>query len=99
MIGKPKAAATEPENATVTALVTLTVVPRVGQSSEEAATEMLGLFTGYLTERDSMFLTDYGITTDQAKQLHAGTLDEEPAWGGYEGPFVLESQVGVVVPQ
>lgn len=82
-----------PENVRVKALVTLTVAPKEGQSPEEAAAEMLTLFTEYLTERESVFLSDYGTTAEELEKYRSGKLDEPPTWGGYEGPFVLESKV------
>lgn len=82
-----------PETATVRALVTLTVAPKEGQTPVEAAAEMLRLFTAYLTEREGVFLTDYGTTVDELGKFRSGELDDSPTWGGYEGPYVLESKV------
>jgi hypothetical protein len=88
---------TTPETATVTALVTLTVAPKQGQSPDEAAAEMLVLFQEYLTVPDNTFLTDYGISAATLAEFQAGKLDTSPVWGGYEGPFVLEATVAAVV--
>jgi hypothetical protein len=81
---------------TVQAVVTLTVTPQEGQSTEAAAAEMLELFTQYVTERESPFLTDYGATTKGLALCRSGESDQEPTWGGYEGPFVIESTVEAV---
>jgi len=80
------------ETTTVKALVTLSVVPRAGQTPEAAALEMMTLFREYLTVPDNTFMTDYGASAEQLVAFHADP-DEEPTWGGYEGPFVLESKV------
>lgn len=90
---KKSSTATPTETATVQALVTLAVVPKEGQTPEAAAAEMFVLFQEYLTERDGTFLTDYGITSEELTKFRAGDLEEEPTWGGYEGPFVLEAKV------
>lgn len=80
----------------VQALVTLTVTPKIGQSTEDAATEMTTLFTQYVTERESTFLTDYGTTAEDLALFRSGEFPEKPTWGGYEGPFVIESKVEAV---
>jgi hypothetical protein len=90
------ATSTEPETVTVQALVTLTVAPKVGQTPEAAAAEMLLLFTEYLTVPDNTFLTDYGASAQELEKFRAGEHDEEPTWGGYDGPFVLEANVAAV---
>lgn len=82
------------ETATVKALVTLTVAPKEGQTAEEAAARMLQLFTEYITVPDNTFLTDYGASAEELAAFQSGDEDaEEPTWGGYDGPFVLEATV------
>lgn len=86
------------DNGTVKALVTLTVAPKEGQTPGEAAEEMLGLFTEYLTSREGMFMSDYGTTAEELQEFResGNDLDAQPTWGGYDGPFVLESRVEAV---
>lgn len=87
------------QTTTVQAVVTLTVAPKEGQSAEAATKEMLAQFSEYLTSREHPFLVDYGATAEELMAFRAADerddLDE-PTWGGYEGPFVLESVVQAV---
>jgi hypothetical protein len=78
--------------ATVQALVTLTVAPKGGQDTTAAAEEMLKLFQEYLTNRGHPFLSDYGTTREDLAAYRADD-GEQPTWGGYEGPFVLDVKV------
>lgn len=89
---------TQKNTATVKAAVTLTVAPKAGQTPEAAAAEMFTLFTEYITSRENPFLGDYGATVDELDKYRASDFDpsEQPTWGGYEGPFVLESTVEAI---
>ena len=62
---------------TLSTNVVMNIVPRDGQSNEEAIAEFLQLFKEYLQEPEGTFQTDYG----------------QEAWGGYEGPFVTDVTV------
>ncbi len=93
------AAASNVRPTEVQALVTLTIAPRAGQTSEDAAAEFLTLFREYLTLEDSVFRADYGTTVDE---LAAHRVDPDgsdtPTWGGYEGPYVLATKVQGIEP-
>lgn len=87
------------ETVTVKALVTLTVAPQEGQSLEAAEAEMFVRLQQYLTGRENTFLSDYGTTAEELAKFRADETEEQPTWGGYEGPFVLESAVEPVAPE
>lgn len=90
--------ATTATTSTVRALVTLTVAPKEGQSTTAAAEAMLELFREYITSREHPFLDDYGTTPEELAAYRADPDEEQPTWGGYEGPFVLEATVQSVAP-
>ncbi|ROR75983.1 hypothetical protein SAMN06295974_3872 [Plantibacter flavus] len=83
------------ETTVLDARVQLTVAPRTGQSLEDAAAEMLRLFTDYVSRPDSAFLQDYGANLLAITRHRADPSNPAPSWGGYEGPFVIRSGVSV----
>jgi len=85
---------TQIETTTVSALVTLQIAPREGQTLAEARADMLEQFQDYLTSSEHPFLGDYGATVEALQAYRADDEDaEEPTWGGYEGPYVTSVQV------
>lgn len=51
--------------------------PHEGQSADDARRQFLETLTNYLRDGDAPFLEDFGVD----------------AWGGYAGPWVLETRV------
>lgn len=86
------ASAIREQTSSLQLLVTLTVAPELGQTPADARAKMLNLFREYLTSTDSVFRSDYGASVEELAAWRTNGEDE-PTWGGYPGPFVLEASV------
>lgn len=64
-----------------------------GEDLAAAADEMNERLVEYLTNEQSSFLQDYGVTPQRlAEAREAGDWDDV-SWGGYEGPYAVDVQV------
>lgn len=72
-----------------TITVTADIVPRNGQSHEDALAEMHKCLSGYVAER---ICEDFGAEVAEIERFQAGH-PADPSWGGYAGPFVTKVEV------
>lgn len=88
-----------PDRVKVRVSIELDVIPRLGQSPEGAAEEITSLLTGRIGQEnqdpeDSSFWYDYGSTPERIQTWLSTPQaerdpDDDPTWGGYDGPFVI----------
>lgn len=89
------------EKITITAEVTIDIIPAEGQTPEQAAENMFLKFQEYVSDPTVFFREDYGASASAVEawiasdEIDRNTVaeDHEMPNGGYEGPWVEDVTV------